>query len=443
MESSPKVSNASSTRVDEEKASMSDHTDTVLVNNVLSTSSTKYRVDGGFRAWSALAGGLLVTTVTFGYANAFGVYQDIYTRSHAASASNVSWVGSTQLFLLFTVGLPAGRLLDKGYFRHTILAGSIIYVFSLFMVSLTHPDKYYQIYLAQGLGLGIGSGLLYVPAVAVQGHHWQKHRSFAMSVVVTGSSIGGIAFPIMLNQLFKSSVGFASGVRASAYVCLGVLVIANMLLNDNPSEEEEERAEKPSLKEIFTDVPFMILILGVPFVTTGIFFPYFYLQLFSILHGVEPNIAFYTLAVMNAAGIIGRMVPGTLADYYGPFNVVLPGIFISVILIFSLLAVKTVAGSMIFAVLYGLSSGTFFTLCAPCAAALVRKKNELGIRFGICFFTTGFGALIGTPIDGALLGHTFPWLRPIVFSGISVTIGFVCVAVARQMLAKRHGTQFV
>lgn len=36
-----------------------------------------------------------------------------YTRTHAASASAVSWVGSTQLFLLIVLGLPAGRLLDS------------------------------------------------------------------------------------------------------------------------------------------------------------------------------------------------------------------------------------------------------------------------------------------------------------------------------------------
>lgn len=54
------------------------------------------------------------------------------------------------------------------------------------MVSLAHPDKYYQVYLSQGVGLGIGAGLLYVPALAVQAHHWRKRRAFAMGVVVTG-----------------------------------------------------------------------------------------------------------------------------------------------------------------------------------------------------------------------------------------------------------------
>ena len=69
-------------------------------------------------------------TATFGYQNAYGVYQDFYGLSHSASTSAISWIGSTQLFLLTSTGLFAGKLLDLGYFRQTIFAGSLLYVFS-------------------------------------------------------------------------------------------------------------------------------------------------------------------------------------------------------------------------------------------------------------------------------------------------------------------------
>lgn len=146
------------------------------------------------------------------------------------------------------------------------------------MVSLAHTDTYYQVYLAQGLGLGIGAGILYIPALGVQAHHWKRHRGLAMGVVVTGrqhrsspsrlmqiigvgSSMGGIFFPIMLNQLFKSSeVGFEWGVRASAFLVLGILVIANLLISDNPSAKDD--SEKPSLKNILTDVPYLLASFG-------------------------------------------------------------------------------------------------------------------------------------------------------------------------------------
>ena len=38
---------------------------------------------------------------------------------------------------------------------------------------------------------------------------------------------------------------------------------------------------------------------------------------------------------------------------------------------------------------------------------------------GVAFFLTSFGSLFGTPVQGALLGTTFPWSRPIIFSAVS------------------------
>ncbi|KAF4586369.1 hypothetical protein EYR38_010645 [Pleurotus pulmonarius] len=397
-----------------------------------SPASPSHRVDGGARAWCTLIGGVLMITVTFGYSTAFGVYQDIYTRSHAATASNVSWIGSTQLFILYAMGLPAGKLLDMGYLRYTNLAGSLIYVFSLFMVSL------------------VDTSLLYVPAVAVQAHHWIRHRAFAMGVVVTGedsvvtpslhtdevigSSLGGIIFPIMLNQLFKL-VGFEWAVRASAFVVLGLLGAANLLMSDNPAVKGD--GEKPVLKNVLTDVPFMLASFGVFVIAWGIFFPHFYLQLYAILHGVDANIAFYTLAIMNAAGLPGRIIPGILADRFGPFNIIVPVIILNVVFLFALFGISTEGSTIAFAVLYGVSSGAFMTLWSPCAAALAVHPNEVGVRFGVGFFMTAFGALIGTPIDGALLGESFAWYKPIIFSGASLVVGFIFFVVSRQLLVKK------
>ncbi|KAF4588805.1 hypothetical protein EYR40_010360 [Pleurotus pulmonarius] len=406
----------------------------------LSPASPSHRVDGGARAWCTLIGGVLMITVTFGYSTSFGVYQDIYTRSHAATASNVSWIGSTQLFILYAMGLPAGKLLDMGYLRYTNLAGSLIYVFSLFMVSLVDTSAYYQVYLSQGIGLGIGAGLLYVPAVAVQAHHWIRHRAFAMGVVVTGSSLGGIIFPIMLNQLFKL-VGFEWAVRASAFVVLGLLGAANLLMSDNPAVKGD--GEKPVLKNVLTDVPFMLASFGVFVIAWGIFFPHFYLQLYAILHGVDANIAFYTLAIMNAAGLPGRIIPGILADRFGPFNIIVPVIILNVVFLFALFGISTEGSAIAFAVLYGVSSGAFMTLWSPCAAALAVHPNEVGVRFGVGFFMTAFGALIGTPIDGALLGESFTWYKPIIFSGASLVVGFIFFVASRQLLVKKTGRNMV
>ena len=57
------------------------------------------------------------------------------------------------------------------------------------MLSLADTHNYYQLILSQGVGMGLGSGLLLVPALSIQAHHWRKRRALAMGIVLTGTSV--------------------------------------------------------------------------------------------------------------------------------------------------------------------------------------------------------------------------------------------------------------
>lgn len=57
---------------------------------------------------------------------------------------------------MFGISAVTGKLHDEGYTKILIAVGSIIYVICLQMVSLA--TEYYSIFLAQGLGMGLGIG---------------------------------------------------------------------------------------------------------------------------------------------------------------------------------------------------------------------------------------------------------------------------------------------
>ncbi|ETW84742.1 MFS monocarboxylate transporter [Heterobasidion irregulare TC 32-1] len=380
-----------------------------------------------------------------GQTNSFGVFQELYTRSHTASASKNSWIGSFQLFLTVATGLPAGKLLDMGYFKPVFLAGSVLYVFSCFMLSLVHLDRYYQMFLCQSIGMGIGGGLLYLPAVAIQAHHWKDHRAFAIGVVFSGASAGGIAFPIMLNRLFHGSVGFAWGVRASAFLILGLLSIANLVMspgNTAPNKVSPTTPPHQGMQRILRDMPYVLVVLGVFCINWGLFFPIFYLQLFATVHGVAYSVAFYTQAMSNASSIVGRAVCGFLADAVGPFNVFTPACLGVAVLLFGMLGIKTTPAIIAFAVLYGFCTGAYLALLAPIVASMTEDKAEIGQRIGFAFFVTAFGSLLGTPVQGALLGERFEWDRAMIFSGVMSSIGTCLVAIAGFIFSRRR-TQLV
>jgi len=105
------------------------------------------------------------------------------------------------------------------------------YELRLFMLSLTRTQQYYQVFLSQAIGMGIGMGLVVVPAVSLPSQYFRRRRMLVMGLVyagqawfilptwhgpwtpITGSSLGGVIFPIMLNHLINSSLGFAWSVR--------------------------------------------------------------------------------------------------------------------------------------------------------------------------------------------------------------------------------------
>ncbi|KAL2890449.1 Aspyridones efflux protein apdF [Ceratocystis lukuohia] len=61
--------------------------------------------DGGLRAWLVVLGGHLVVMNTWGVIVSFGIFQTYYTSSLGKSRFAISWIGSSQIFLLFFVAI--------------------------------------------------------------------------------------------------------------------------------------------------------------------------------------------------------------------------------------------------------------------------------------------------------------------------------------------------
>ncbi|THG98150.1 hypothetical protein EW026_g4001 [Hermanssonia centrifuga] len=400
--------------------------------------------EGGLRAWLTVLGGFMVMFCTFGAVQAFGVYQDYYTRISLNDhpPSDASWIGSLQTFLLFAVGWPAGSLYDNGYFHWLLGCGSIIYLFSLFMLSLVQPHHYYQNILAQGLGIGLGMGLIFLPSLSLASHYFKARRTAAMGLMLSGSSIGGVIYPIMQNHIFAGPGGFPWGVRAAGFTCLFMLICANLVMKPRlPNKRQQKNPYVVNTWSIFTDVPYLFCIFGSFFSFWGLFVPFFYLQLFATKHGVPSSLAIYAISILNAAGLFGRTIPNILADHWGPFNVMIPVTAISGCLIFAMFGATNEIGLVLFAIVYGFFSGGFVSIIAPASATFSKDVGEVGTRIGIMCFVSGFALLTGNPIAGVLLDPpNYVWRRPIIFAGVTVLFGSFLLTVSRHMQAKRKNT---
>ncbi|CAL1704021.1 unnamed protein product [Somion occarium] len=402
--------------------------------------------EGGLKAWLAVLGAWLVQFSTFGYTQSFGVFQDFYVRDflNNKTSSDISWIGSIQVLLVLSIGFLTGYGLDRGYFYLLNTSGSVLLVFSLFMLSLAHPHQWYQVFLAQGLGAGLGVGLTYVPALGILSHYFEKRRALVMGIASSGSCIGGIVHPIMLNRLFES-VGFAKGVRASAGLNLGVLFVGCALIRTRlpPKQGIGASAIWSQSRRFVKDPAYVLTLIGSFLIVLGSFFPIFFLQLDAITRGLSPAFAFDTLAILYSGSFFGRIIPSWLSRRFGLFNTMIICTTGIVAMQFGMIGVTTVGSTIAFGILFGFFSGAFVALISPMLALFAEDISEVGARMGICHLLNGIGGFLGVPIGAALLGAQNRWWRPIVFSGCCVAVGTGLFIMARMLLVKRRGTNFL
>ncbi|KAF8205980.1 major facilitator superfamily domain-containing protein [Mycena galopus ATCC 62051] len=378
------------------------------------------------QAWATVAGSFLFMFCGFGYSTSFGVYQDFYVRTYLfhSSSSAISYTSRPWILL----SLDVRRIFP----RRTVSLHSF--------TGAAQPV--YQVFLAHGIANGIGGGMTYVPSVAIISHHFKKRRAMAMTIVASGSSLGAVLHPIMLNHTLHSSMGFANAVRASAGLISGLLLIACFLVRTRLPPTKQPLNLWQSLRKFVRDKPYMTGTLGIGIYTIGFYYPLFYLQLDAVQHGIDPTFAFYAIVIMNAASFAGRLLPGLVLHVWGVKSMITVGSGCGAVLILSMIAIHNVASVVTIGIIYGFFAGGIVTLIGPLLAVLTDDMSELGARMGISFAFSGLGILIGPPIDGLLLTSDFIWWRPAVFSGVMAVVGF-CLFVAMMVLHKRKSTASV
>lgn len=151
--------------------------------------------NGGLVAWTQVGMGFLLVFNGFGYISSFGLFQAYYATTLNRPSSDISWVGSIQIFLLFFIGTISGRAMDAGYFRSLVVSGCLMQLLGVFATS--GATKYWQLFLAQGLVQGLGNGLLFTPTVALVSVYFSTRRAFALGLTACGAPVGGVVFPLV------------------------------------------------------------------------------------------------------------------------------------------------------------------------------------------------------------------------------------------------------
>jgi len=374
-----------------------------------------------------------------GYSLSFGFFQSHYLDILPSSTpSDISWIGSTQVFCLLFVGTFSGVALDLGYFPFVLAIGASLLLLGIFMTSLA--TSYYQLFLAHGVCVGLANGCLYVPAVAVVTSYFTTRRGIAIGLMASGSATGGILFPaIILKSL--PQLGFSTTIRILGCVVAFLLCIAVCLIRPRITPR---KARGFVDRAVFKDYAFCLFALGLFFLFLALMTPFYYITTYARLL-LPPGSASSTpttlIMVMNAAGIPGRLVSARVADKItGPYNSLIPFAFFASIILFGWIGVKSVAGLFVFVVFYGYTAAAILTLLSYTMNSRITPLNRLGVVSGMVCSFLSFAFLFGAPIAGGLLqlNADKPGVEMFrsaqIFSGCMALVSGVLLTISRMMM---------
>ncbi|ORY28265.1 major facilitator superfamily domain-containing protein [Naematelia encephala] len=392
--------------------------------------------EGGREAWLVVASSFFILFCVFGFVTSFGTLQ-VYYLSHQLlgySKSQVAWISSVQMFLTFAGSIFAGRIFDSHGARGLAIAGSSLSVGAI--IAIAFCKEYYQLMLGHA-AFGLSGSILYSPGTAIAGHWFMRRRSTATGIVVCGSGLGGVIYPIALKRLFdqlsfRDTMLIIAGMNAFLMLPSWFFMKARL----PPRQPPPLRALLGPWKE----PRYAFLVIGSCMIMMNWVSPYFNAPTLATSNYLPTNIASYSVAILQAGSFTGRALSGVLADAVGVWHMYVLMALLQAVVIFAFWTASPLPAAAVVVGLagYGFASGAWITLVAASMGA-ISPTREFGMRLGMLWSLSSIPLLIGPVICGVLVGvDSGKFSYAAIFCGFTFLIGAALAVSPRalEMLAQ-------
>lgn len=382
-----------------------------------------------FYGWVVVAAAFAVCFVGFGCAYTFSAFVPALQRDFGASRGSVSLVFSLAGFLYFALGVVSGPLADRWGAQRLAMLGMLLVGGGLALAGMAH--SLYTVYAAYGLGVGLGIGCAYVPALGAVQRWFVTRRGVASGLAVSDIGVGTLVMPPLATALID-----ALGWR-NAYVALGcgaavVGIGMAALIVDDPADKgtgPDGARSGMLLREAVRTKQFALLYAACLVCSFGVFVPFVHLVPYALDHGIGRKDAAYLLGTIGIGSTVGRFFLGGLADKVGRLAFLL-AMFVGMAAALAVWAASTgflaLAG---FALLFGLFYGGWVAIMPPVVTDLFGNRQVGGI-IGVLYTSVAVGTLLGPTAAGYLFDASHSYTLPIV---ASAAVNVVAAAIAARV----------
>ncbi|KAL4808969.1 major facilitator superfamily domain-containing protein [Aspergillus unguis] len=388
--------------------------------------------EGGLEAWLVVLGSFMGLVASLGLVNTIGSFQAYLEQNQLKdySSGTIAWIFGIFAFLTFFGGVQVGPIFDAKGPRALVFAGSVLVM--VMVVTMGFCTQFWHFILSIGIAGGLGTSLIFTPAISAIGHFFNERRGIATGIAATGGSVGGVAFPLILEALVPK-IGWGWATRVIALICLILLIGSCLLVKSRlPKKPASKENVLPDFR-IFRDPKLTLTTAGVFFIEWGLFIPISYISSYALAHGTSEKLSYQILAFLNVGSFFGRAIPGFFADYLGRFNTLIVTVALCLVCnaCLWLPAGDSVPVIIVYCVIFGFASGSNISLTPVCISQLC-KIEHYGRYYATSYTIVSFGTLTGMPIAGEILARcNGDYWGLITFTICCYAAGLVCVTAAK------------
>lgn len=405
--------------------------------------------DGGY-GWVVTFGCMCCIFSTWGAMASFGVFLDHYlTKNVFPGATKIQYAFIGGLSTCFVGAIaPIAAFLYKNFgFRPVMLAGLLLQVAGYLLASFA--TKLWQLFLTQGVLVGISIVLVYIPSTLVLPTWFTTKKATLIGLANAGSGLGGIVFCLSINKVIEETGSHRWALRMVCIVTAFTTLVAFVTVK--PFNVKPQPLSKNIVKtivqsydsrEIFKHYEFVLLVSWFILSFLGYILVLFLVASYALSIGLSHTQALNITSIVSAAQLVGRPIMGSVADLIGNYNAATVFSIFGTITVFAIWIQANNYGTLIaFSATFGLVSGVAITLGLPLVIDLLGRSrmNKIPLAWsGMFVLTTPFGLLAGAIGLGLTKsGAARPYLHSQIFTGCCWAWCSIAPIFVREVLVRR------
>ncbi|MET3925411.1 MFS transporter [Devosia sp. 2618] len=385
--------------------------------------------------WVIVAAGALITCIAAGSMFALPVYLQPISDETGWTRAGISGAMTIGFIVMGVAGLFWGTISDRIGARPVVLIAAVMLGLGLFFAS--RASDLIQFQMAYGGLIGAAGGAFFAPLTATTLAWFDKNRSLAVSLV----SIGGGVAPMVITPLASvliQAYGWRSAMLITAIGAWAIIIPASFLIRRAPAlfASQTVAAGQPIVPSATRPSTFTALRSPKFFVLAAVFFlccaahsgPIFHTVSYAMLCGASALAAASIYSVEGVAGLFGRLLFGVVADRVGVKRVIVAGLALQAVGIYTYIYITQLTEFYMLAVLLGMAYGGVM----PLYSVLAREYFEphvMGTVLGGITMTSSIGMAFG-PVGGGWIFDTFGDYHWLYVSSAAIGIAAAAVALA-------------